>query len=74
MALASALLLGGCGSDDVEETRVPARSYVTDICDATTTWLDDVQALNEELQAQIKQLERTVEALAAARPARRRRR
>ena len=54
VALASALLLGGCGSDDVEETRVPARSYVTDICDATTTWLDDVQALNEELQAQME--------------------
>jgi len=48
--VAVALLLGGCGADDPEETRVSARSYVTDVCGAVTEWNDDVQALTQELQ------------------------
>lgn len=56
VALAAAVLLGGCGADDPEgasEERVPPESYVADLCGAITTWMDDVQALNEELQQQL---------------------
>ena len=57
VALAAAVLLGGCGADDpegaTEGERVPPESYVSDLCGAITTWMDDVQALNEELQDQL---------------------
>ena len=56
MALTAAVLLGGCGADDPEgpaEERVPPESYVTDLCGAISTWMDDVQALNEDLQEQL---------------------
>jgi hypothetical protein len=57
VAVLAAVLLSGCGSDQPEgadpprETRVPARSYVADLCDAITTWMDDIEARNEELQS-----------------------
>lgn len=51
--LAAAVLLGGCGDDDPDETRVSSRSYVTDVCGAVTTWNDEVQATTQELQRAI---------------------
>lgn len=54
VALAAAVLLGACGADDPPDgasaERVPPRSYVGDLCGAITTWMDDVQTLNDELQ------------------------
>ena len=54
--LASVLLLGACGSDGSdgtgsEERRVSAKSYVTDVCGAFTTWRNEVVSLSEDLQS-----------------------
>ena len=39
--------------DGATEERVPPESYVSDLCGAITTWMDDVQTLNDELQEQL---------------------
>jgi hypothetical protein len=52
------LLMGACGGDDaadggVETDTVSATEYATGVCRAIAGWVDDIQGLNQDLQANL---------------------